>query len=325
MLDLRLPTLADSNSSCRGPMALVPLALLLLAVCGPVDAIAQRPKSEDEKPTILAVVNGNDVHQGQLDLLMLRRGIPQAHWERRRAPMLEQLIDRKLIQTELFRRRARSDSKKLKFQMERTEKLLRETGVEPSAWLRERGMTKSELRKEVSFNVLWDSWTERRLTRDVLREHFSKQKSRYDGTKVRLSQILLRVDGDDESDWSAKLAEMGVLRLKIVDGETDFAEAARQHSDSPSGKAGGDVGWLAFGARIPRDVCTAVFNLEVGEVSEPVRSAFGIHLCKVTDCRPGDLSLEDARTQILRELKLQLWGELVAEQREKAEIRLLAK
>jgi peptidyl-prolyl cis-trans isomerase C len=66
-----------------------------------------------------------------------------------------------------------------------------------------------------------------------------------------------------------------------IDEGADFAEMARQHSQCPSGRNGGDLGEFSPGQMVKEfnDVC---FNDEVGVVHGPVQTQFGYHLIEVT-------------------------------------------
>jgi len=70
------------------------------------------------------------------------------------------------------------------------------------------------------------------------------------------------------------------LKQQIVGG-ADFADLARQYSQCPSGRNGGDLGEFSPGQMVKEfnDVC---FNDEVGVVHGPVRTQFGYHLIEVT-------------------------------------------
>ncbi len=70
------------------------------------------------------------------------------------------------------------------------------------------------------------------------------------------------------------------LKAQIEAG-ADFAELARQHSQCPSGKQGGDLGQFAQGQMVP-EFDRVVFNEEVGKVHGPVKTQFGYHLLEVT-------------------------------------------
>ena len=70
------------------------------------------------------------------------------------------------------------------------------------------------------------------------------------------------------------------LKLEINDG-ADFGEVAAAHSQCPSGKQGGDLGWFSPGQMVA-EFDTVVFNEAVGEVHGPVQTQFGFHLIEIT-------------------------------------------
>ncbi|WP_410993533.1 peptidylprolyl isomerase [Bacillus cereus] len=66
----------------------------------------------------------------------------------------------------------------------------------------------------------------------------------------------------------------------------DFASLAKEHSEDPGSKEqGGDLGELDAVKMEPMDskFKEAAYKLEVGQISEPVKSSFGYHIIKVTD------------------------------------------
>jgi len=67
-----------------------------------------------------------------------------------------------------------------------------------------------------------------------------------------------------------------------IEGGTDFAEAARQHSTCPSGKDGGGLGEFRPGQMVP-EFDTVVFKEEIGKVHGPVKTQFGYHLIEITE------------------------------------------
>ena len=96
--------------------------------------------------------------------------------------------------------------------------------------------------------------------------------------------------------------------------------AALKHSTSPSAKSGGDIGFVRYQGDVPAPVAATAFTLRVGDLSEPIHSPVGMHLIQVVERKPGDLSLEDARPALLKELGQQLWIKTVADLRAKARI-----
>ncbi len=78
------------------------------------------------------------------------------------------------------------------------------------------------------------------------------------------------------------------LKKRIDEGE-DFSSLAEEHSECPSKKRGGDLGWFGKGAMV-RPFEVAAFTAEEGDVVGPVKTEFGWHLIYVyeiqTDINP---------------------------------------
>ncbi len=101
---------------------------------------------------------------------------------------------------------------------------------------------------------------------------------------IRMSHILISIQpGASTVDSLYNYAQL--IRDK-ADGGEDFALLAKAYSDDPSGKNGGDLGWFARGEMVP-EFEKAAFGLQLGRISEVVRSQFGFHVIKATG-RKGD-------------------------------------
>jgi len=73
------------------------------------------------------------------------------------------------------------------------------------------------------------------------------------------------------------------LQLKAdIEGGADFAAVAREHSNCPSSRDGGNLGTFGRGQMV-REFDEVVFSAPVGVVQGPVRTQFGYHLVEVTD------------------------------------------
>jgi peptidyl-prolyl cis-trans isomerase C len=76
--------------------------------------------------------------------------------------------------------------------------------------------------------------------------------------------------------------EAACQQLKTeIEGGADFAALAKQHSECPSGRNGGDLGVFSQGQMVP-EFDKVVFTGEVGKVHGPVKTQFGYHLLEVT-------------------------------------------
>ena len=76
--------------------------------------------------------------------------------------------------------------------------------------------------------------------------------------------------------------EAKCLELKgQIEGGTDFAEIAKEHSECPSGAKGGDLGTFGQGQMVP-EFDKVVFHDELNTVHGPVKTQFGYHLLEIT-------------------------------------------
>lgn len=95
------------------------------------------------------------------------------------------------------------------------------------------------------------------------------------------------------------------LKKRVDEGE-EFSKLAEEHSQCPSKKRGGDLGWFGKGAMV-RPFEVAAFSAEEGDVVGPVKTEFGWHLIYVyeikDDVNPDDgppTGDEDADEKTLR-------------------------
>ncbi|CAN0587607.1 unnamed protein product, partial [Ectocarpus sp. 12 AP-2014] len=105
----------------------------------------------------------------------------------------------------------------------------------------------------------------------------------------------------------------------LQDG-ADFAEVAKTSSTGPSGPSGGELGWFSAGQMVP-EFQTAVQDMEVGDISEPVQTQFGWHVIKLNETRiPEAPSLDEVRGEIVSELEAQAIEDHVSALTEAADI-----
>lgn len=89
----------------------------------------------------------------------------------------------------------------------------------------------------------------------------------------------------------------------------DFAALAKKYSEGSGASSGGDLGWFRRGT-LAASFENAAFALKKGEISDPVRTAFGWHVIQVEDTR-------HAAPRGFDEVKEQLRDKLYREQIEK--------
>ncbi len=115
--------------------------------------------------------------------------------------------------------------------------------------------------------------------------------------------IKLPKDADDAAVKAArKKIEKAAARIRA--GE-DFARVAREVSEGPTAKKGGDLGFFTRGKMVP-PFDKAVFSMKAGELSAPVRTRFGLHLIQLLEIRPARTrTLQEVHDEIARQLRLE--------------------
>ncbi len=117
------------------------------------------------------------------------------------------------------------------------------------------------------------------LTDEELQEYYRANRDDFTRPQTAFMSYLTTSKLMNSADTAAAFARAATLRQEILDGQ-DFATVAAQESaDSTSRAQGGDLGVFARGGLIT-EFEEAVLALGDGEISEPVQTAFGLHVIK---------------------------------------------
>jgi len=123
--------------------------------------------------------------------------------------------------------------------------------------------------------------------------------------QVRARHILLRPSTALNAEAAAR--RLSQFRREILGGSKTFEQLARESSEDSSAAQGGDLGWASAGSYVP-EFEEALAALDIGGISEPVATRFGVHLVQVVDRRQVTLDAKQQREQarnILREQKFE--------------------
>ncbi len=123
-------------------------------------------------------------------------------------------------------------------------------------------------------------------------------------TQSKARHILLR-PGAQLSE-SAALERLADFRKRVLAGQADFAQLARDNSQDGSARNGGDLGWSNPGLFVPEFEET-LNNLAPGQMAEPIVTRFGVHLIQLMERREATLSQREQRDiarNLVREKKL---------------------
>lgn len=117
------------------------------------------------------------------------------------------------------------------------------------------------------------------------------------------AHILVEVnDKQDEAKAKARIEE---IQQRLAKGD-DFAALAKEFSQDPgSSNNGGDLGYAGKGVYDPTFE-DALYALDKGQVSAPVRTEFGFHLIKLLDVQAPEVpTFASLKDKLTRELKTQ--------------------
>ncbi len=237
--------------------------------------------------------------------------------EVRREVLIERLIERQLLRAFLAQKKIAADARLLQEHVTRIKLRLKGQGEDFEKVLAKVGLNEDSLRRELSLPLDWDAYAKQIVTDTKVREVWKERAYEFDGSEVWASHIVLQSDQPEADENSLR-----EIRKQITTGKLSFAEAAKKysHPEAPSRTDGGKLGRFGFRGKQPPPYPQIAFGLKIGEVSEPFRSPFGVHILIVTERAAGQLSLEDARPEIQHQLSVELQEEVLKQERLKAKI-----
>ena len=131
--------------------------------------------------------------------------------------------------------------------------------------------------------------------------------------RVKVFEALTSdIPTEEEMVWARHILapdEFGALsaRGQIVADAISFEDMARMLStDTGSAEKGGDLGWFSRGMMV-EEFEKAAFSLEIGEISEPIKSDFGYHIIQVLG--KDILPITDSRISNLKNATFNKWLE----------------
>lgn len=137
----------------------------------------------------------------------------------------------------------------------------------------------------------------------ALKQRYEEQKSRFVSPEQRLaSHILLKVDKNADAAAQKAALEKAQDIAKQARSGKDFAALAKADSEDLGSKAqGGDLGWLDKGVTEPAFE-SALFALNKGEISDPVKSDEGYHIIQLRDVRAEKVrSFDEVKSDLAKQ------------------------
>jgi len=153
---------------------------------------------------------------------------------------------------------------------------------------------------------LQDVFTTTTVEPNEIVNYYGKHKENYKEIKVKTIYIRF-ADAPSPEDKTLNEEQAKAKAEKLVaqiKGGADFVKLVQENSeDDPSKAKAGDFGTFGATDNLPDAIRQAVFALQMGEITDPVRQPHGFYIFKadIVTIRP----LSEVRDQIFNELKQQ--------------------
>jgi len=196
---------------------------------------------------VLAIVNGQEITEKDLQMTAMRFPRERQGYfntEEGKKQLLDQMISFELIYLEAKGSEIENDANYL-MQLE---------------------MAKKELLIQTSISRIMSGVE---VTDSEVEDYYKANETKFTNQEtVNAKHILV--------DTEEKAAE---IKSEIASGKS-FEDAAEEYSSCPSKAQGGSLGEFSRGQMVP-EFEDAAFGMEIGTISDPVKTQFGYHLIKV--------------------------------------------
>lgn len=198
------------------------------------------------------------------------------------------------------------------FDQQQLPRLMKDAGVssvgEYEQLLRSRGQSLDRIRKTFFERALAQQWMEQKVASDHeiphadLIAYYQQNLSDYEfPAKAKFEQLMVRISPSRPRDEAWKrIAEMGNA---VLTGRP-FADVAREMSEGPTARQGGEYDWTNKGSLASKVVDTAIFSLPVGQMSTILEEESALHIVRVTErTDAGRVSFIEAQADIREQLR----------------------
>ena len=303
----------DTKRTERLPARLFPHSLSIcgrLTLFAALSVFASPPAIAQDVQRIAAVVNDEVISHfdltNRIRLVITTTNLPnRPETHRRLAPqVLRTMIDEHLQMQEAKRLSVRVTKRDLKRTIDNLEKQNNMKPGQLDIFLANAKIEKSVLMTQLRSRIAWLKLIGRRLGRQVGfgEEEINDELRRLEALRSkphnRVAEIFLSVDSPDKEGEVRQSAERLIQQIR---NGARFSALAREFSQSTSAAIGGDIGWIAVG-ELDQTIEQALINLQIGQISDPVRTLSGYHILLLRGRRHGESDAADNAVVELRQI-----------------------
>lgn len=217
----------------------------------------------------IATVNGQKITKGAFDSKLESSAAGRG--------VLTQMIQSDLIDQYAQENNINPTSQQIGAEIDKVK--ARYPGGQFDAIVKQQGLTEADVRNIFRQQLILQQAVAKRvppITDAQIKTYFTQNHALLDKPEQVRARHILVPDLKTAQTIEAKLKAGG-----------DFAALAKQYSKDPgSAQRGGELGWFGHGQMVkPFD--DAAFSLQIGKISEPVKSPFGYHIIQVEEKKPA--------------------------------------
>jgi peptidyl-prolyl cis-trans isomerase D len=121
--------------------------------------------------------------------------------------------------------------------------------------------------------------------------------------KVRARHILFRIPPKAKTSDIQAIQKRADMVLDLARNGEDFAALARKYSQDSTAPKGGDLGYFTREDMV-KPFSDSAFSLEKGEISDLVRTRFGLHIIKVEDIKEESIKpLAEVKESVIQSVR----------------------
>ena len=221
------------------------------------------------------------------------------------AAFLEKLVDIKLQIQEARRLGLDVTTEEVTEAVENIKKKYSLTDNAMEESLKKEGLSFEEYKKRLSEQIVISKVVSQQIRNKVVvseeevKKYMEANKESFtDGETFKIKQIFL---GRPKDDADIKVIEdrASIIIQRLKAGE-DFSILAEEYSEDPSGKLGGDLGFIKK-SQMAKEFIDALNSMKVGEFSNPFWTEKGLHIIKLEE-KVAAQSTDEARESVLKQL-----------------------
>jgi len=245
------------------------------------------------------------------------------------AIFLDRLIDMRLEVQEAGRIGLEVGSEEVKEAIEDIKKKYSLTDKALEESLKKDGLTFEEYKKRLSEQILVGQLVNREIRSKIVlsegeaKKYYEANRDKFaESETFKLREILLKKPEQD-ADKKAVEEKASLIMQRLKAGE-DFSALAREYSDDPSGKNGGDLGYVKK-SYMAKEFVEVLSHMKVGDFSNPFWTEKGLHIIKLDEKVPPKTpaeTMESVKKQLAEAEFSERYKSWIKGLREKAHIEI---